>query len=71
MQKDSGPNSSWYFVNILQWKVSGNMAYLKDAVSEFMGNILKRQLAPQSIISQIVCRFPVTDAVHDIQPKRV
>jgi hypothetical protein len=47
------------------------MAYFKDATSEFMGNIVKRQFAPQSKISQILCRFPVTDAVHDIQPKRV
>ena len=46
------------------------MAYFKDAMSAFMGNILKRQFAPQSKISQIVCRFPVTGAVHDIQPKR-
>jgi hypothetical protein len=40
---------------------------LKDAMSEFMGNILKGRFAPQSIIiSQIVCRFPVTDAVQTI-----
>jgi hypothetical protein len=47
------------------------MTYFKDAMSEFMGNILKRRFAPESIISQTVCRFPVTDAVHDRQPKRV
>jgi len=47
------------------------MAYFEDAMSEFVGNILKRHFALQSIISQIVCRFPVTDAVHDSEPKRV
>jgi hypothetical protein len=47
------------------------MSYFKDVMSEFMENILKRQFAPESIISQIVCRFLVTHAVHDSQPKRV
>lgn len=47
------------------------MAYFKDSMSEFMENILKRQFAPESIISEIVCRFPVTHAVYDSQPKRV
>jgi len=40
-------------------------------MSAFMGNVLKRQFEPQSIISQIVCRFPVTDAIHDSPTKRV